>query len=251
MELSFEGRLLDVKPFDLAPGERRADVYPALAARTGIANARGWLTAHLVPNDPSADVFLPDDDAYAVVPPPRPARAVLLVTKGNWFLESLLRADDQITFDQLTPDAFQPTQAAAFDAVVLDDFLPAGFDAPDRLPATGNFLFLHRAPLPDADPAAPEMEHPPITDLDAASPLLRLVNLRDVDHSAPPTHGPSRMPRPRPTAAVGVSPRRCVRWSILWWSAARARAFPAARCAGVRGGGLGPAVAGGVPPLYP
>ena len=39
VELSFEGRVLDVKPYDLAPGERRSDVYPALAARTGVANA--------------------------------------------------------------------------------------------------------------------------------------------------------------------------------------------------------------------
>ena len=110
VELSFEGRLLDVKPFDLAAGERRADVYPALAARTGVANARGWLTAKLTLDDKSADAFPLDDVAYAVVPPPRPAR-VLLVTTGNWFLESLLRADDQIQFDQLIPDVFQPAQA--------------------------------------------------------------------------------------------------------------------------------------------
>ncbi len=134
VELSHEGRLIDVKPFDLAPGERRTDIYPALAANTGIANARGWLTAHLDLADKTADAFPLDDDAYAVVPPPRPVR-VLLVTKGNWFLESLLRADDQITFDQLAPDAFQPAQAASFDVVVLDDFLPAGFDTPDALPA--------------------------------------------------------------------------------------------------------------------
>ena len=175
VELTFEGRLLDVKPYDLAPGERRADVYPALAARTGLANARGWLTAHLDPTDKTADAFAPDDDAFASIPPPRPAR-VLLVTRGNWFLESLLKADEQITFDQLTPDIFQPAQAAGFDAVVLDDFLPPALGDLGALPP-GNFLFLHRAPLP-ADPT--ELAHPFITDLDASSPLLRLVNLRDV-----------------------------------------------------------------------
>ena len=178
VELVFEGRLFDVKPFDLAPGERRADIYPALAARTGIANPRGWLTAHLDLADKAADAFPLDDDAFAVVPPPHPAH-VLLVTKGDWFLESLLKADDQVTFDQLSPDAFQPGQAAGFDAVVLDDFLPAGFDTPDHLTAQGNLLFLRRAPFPVADPTAAELEHPIITDVDAASPLLRLVNLRD------------------------------------------------------------------------
>ena len=175
VELSFEGRILDVKPYDLAPGERRNDVYPALAARTGIANARGWLLAHLEPADKTADAFAPDDDAFAVIPPPRPAR-VLLVTRGNWFLESLLKADDQIAFDQLAPDAFQPAQAAAFDVVILDDFLPPKLNDLAKLPP-GNFLFLHRAPLPTD---GTELPHPLVTDLDAASPLLRLVKLRDV-----------------------------------------------------------------------
>ena len=78
---------------------------------------------------------------------------VLLVTRGNWFLESLLRADEQITFDQLTPDAFQPEQAAGFDAVILDDFLPSAFRALSTLPV-GNFLFLRRAPWPGAGGAA-------------------------------------------------------------------------------------------------
>ena len=176
VELSFEGQILDVKPFDLAPGERRADIYPALGSRTRIANPRGWLAAHLdLPDEAkTADAYSPDDDAYAVVPPPRPLR-VLLVTKGDWFLESLLRADDRVQFDQLEPGAFQPAQAAGFDAVVLDDFVPDGMTL-DALPK-GNFLFLGRGPFADGSEA---LEHPPITDVDSGSSLLYLVNLRDV-----------------------------------------------------------------------
>lgn len=177
VELTYEGRLVDVKPYDLAPGERHAEVYPALSTRTGVLNARGWLAAHLAPTDPLGDAFPVDDDAFAVLPPPRPLR-VLLVTRGNFFLENLLKADNGIAFDQLTPDAFQPAQAAGFDVTILDDGLPEGFGAtPDTLPK-GNFLFLHRAPLPSA--SGPELARPPITDLDAGNPLLRLVNLRDV-----------------------------------------------------------------------
>jgi hypothetical protein len=48
-------------------------------------NARGWLTARL--DTPDALPF--DNIAYAVLPAPAPHR-VLLVTKGNWFLEKLL-----------------------------------------------------------------------------------------------------------------------------------------------------------------
>ncbi len=176
VELSFEGQLLDVKPFDLAPGERRADVYPALVSRARIANPRGWLTAHLdLPADEkAADAYAPDDDAYAVVPPPRPLR-VLLVTKGNWFLESLLKADDRVRFDQLEPGVFQSAQAAGFDAVILDDFVPDGWTA-DALPK-GNYLFLGKGPFAEETPA---LEHPPITDVDAGSSLLYLVSLREV-----------------------------------------------------------------------
>ena len=176
VELSFEGRLVDVKPFDLAPGERHALVYPALTTRTGPVNARGWLTAHLVFTDQAGDALALDDDAFAIVPPTRPAR-VLLVTRGDWFLESVLRADNQIAFELLAPEAFRAEQAAAFDVTILDDVLPAAFGrTPDGMPK-GNFLFLRQAPLPAG---GEELAHPPITDTDADSPLLRLVNLRDV-----------------------------------------------------------------------
>lgn len=176
VELSYEGQLVDVKPFDLAPGERHAETYPALTTRTGLANARGWLTAHLAFTDKVGEALALDDDAFAVVPPPQPAR-VLLVTKGNWFLESVLRADNQISFDQLAPDAFTPEQAAGFDVTILDDVLPEAFGhAPGGIPK-GNFLFLRSAPLPEG---GEELARPPITDTDAQSPLLRAVSLRDV-----------------------------------------------------------------------
>ena len=177
VELSYEGRLLDVKPFDLAPGEHHAEVYPALTVRTGVFNARGWLTAHLTFTDQLPDALPLDDDAFAVIPPIQPAR-VLLVSRGDWFLESVLRADNQITFEQLAPDAFQPAQAAAFDVTILDDVLPEGFGSTlDALPK-GNFLFLRRSPLPGS--GGEELARPPITDTDADSPLLRLVNLNGV-----------------------------------------------------------------------
>ncbi len=201
VELSFDGRTLDVKPYDLPPGERRTEIYPALATRTGLANARGWLTAHLAPGSGKGDASPLDDEAYSVIPPVRPLR-VLLVTRGNWFLESLFKADDQIEFNQLAPDSFQPAQAAGFDAVVLDNFLPMGFNNLEGLPA-GNFLFVRQAPLPEAQTgsappaspsqkssdsaslanassASPSLDRPMVTDTDKDSPLLRLADLRDI-----------------------------------------------------------------------
>lgn len=174
VELSFDGAIIDVKPFDLAPGERRADVYPTLAAGRGLANARGWLSAHLTLAH--RDAYALDDDAYAVIPPSR-TRRVLLVSPGNLYLEGLLKADATVAYELLAPERFDAAQAATFDAVILDDFRPPGFDQMNHLSA-GNFLFLRRTPF-DVAGAAP-LDRPAITDQDRANPILRLVDLREV-----------------------------------------------------------------------
>lgn len=174
VELSYDGAVIEVKPFDLAPGERRAEIYPTLATHRGLANARGWLWAHLA--SARRDAYAVDDEAYAVIPPSVPLR-VLLVSRGNLYLEGLLKADATLSYDLLAPDRFDPAQAATFDAVIFDDIGAPGFDAVERLPA-GNFLFLRRTPF-DVTGAAPQ-ERPAITDQDRAHPILRLVDLRDV-----------------------------------------------------------------------
>lgn len=174
VELSYDGAVIDVKPFDLAPGERRTDVYPTLAIHRPLANARGWLSAHLALAH--RDGFALDDDAYAVIPPALPRR-VLLVSRGNLYLEGLLKADALVRYDLLAPERFETAQAATFDAVIFDDFRPPGFDRIERLPA-GNFLFLRRTPFDVA--GAPPQDRPAVTDQDRANPILRLADLRDV-----------------------------------------------------------------------
>ncbi len=167
LELSLDGRLLDVKPLALAPGETVVQIFPTVPRNT--ATARGWLTARL-----DADDALPSDNvAYAVLPPQQPHR-VLLVTKGNWFLEKMLAADQSLTFELLAPDAFDPALTVKFDVVILDDALPAGFDLNK---AAGNFLFIKKTPF--ATVGVP-LDQPLIAETDERHPALRLVNLRNV-----------------------------------------------------------------------
>lgn len=168
LELSFDGKLLDVKPVTLAPGERQVKVFPTIP-RAG-ANARGWLSARLVSND----ALQADNVAYAVLPPQKPRR-VLLITKGNWFLEKLLEADQGVKFELLVPESFEPGLASKFDAIVFDNFLPAGFDWQK---ATGNYLFIRQTPF--AAPEAKTLEQPLISETSALHPALRLVNLQNV-----------------------------------------------------------------------
>ena len=167
LELSLDGKLLDVKPLALAPGETSVQVFPTVPRNT--ANSRGWLTARL-----DADDALPSDNvAYAVLPPQQPRR-VLLVTKGNWFLEKMLAADQSLTFELLEPDAFQLSLAEKFDAVILDNALPAGFDL-DK--AAGNFLFIKKTPFATIDVP---LDQPLISETNEQHPALRLVNLRNI-----------------------------------------------------------------------
>jgi len=167
VELYFDDKIIDVKPFNLQPGAHKTDIFPSVPAHS--ANSRGWLTARLDTADPLAS----DNEAYAVLPSSEPAR-VLLVTRGNWFIEKMLAADDLLKFDLLTPEAFQPAMAKNFDAVILDDAMPPGLDLQN---AEGNFLFINKTPFP---PVEKPLDQPLITDIDAASPLMRMVNLKNV-----------------------------------------------------------------------
>jgi hypothetical protein len=167
VEIYFDGNLIDVKPFELVANGRKLDIFPSVP-RTS-ASSRGWLTARL----DTADVLAADNEAFAVLPTREPTR-VLLVTRGNWFLEKMLAAHDLLKFDLLAPEAFKPAMAKNFDTVILDDFLPDGFDFQKT---EGNFLFVKKTPFAgDAKP----IDQPLVTDVDDASPLLRLVNLKNV-----------------------------------------------------------------------
>jgi hypothetical protein len=160
LELRYDDKLLDVKPVSLAPGEKITQVFPSVPQPR--AAARGWLTARIE----GGDALAIDDIARAVLPPPRPVR-VLLVTKGNVFLEKALGADPRVSFELISPDAWSDPIASKFDVIVHDDHLPANWSA-------HHSLFIKRTPF---DAASPSIEQPSITDIDAEHPVMRLIDL--------------------------------------------------------------------------
>jgi hypothetical protein len=167
VELYLDGNLIDVKPFTLLAHGSKTSIFPSV--RQPGENSRGWLIARL----DTKDALASDNEAFAVLASRQPAR-VLLVTRGNWFLEKMLAADDLLKFDLLAPDAFESGMAKNFDAVILDDVMPAGFDLQKT---EGNFLFIKKTPF--AENPKP-LDQPLITDVDEESPLMRLVNLKNV-----------------------------------------------------------------------
>ena len=166
VEIAFDGRPLELKPLTLSVGERRLDIFTSVP-RPAL-SARGWLTARL-----SADDALPSDNiAYAALPPAR-ANRVLLVSKGNSFLEKLLSVDASLKFQFVAPEVYQPAMSGKFEAVIFDEIVPADFDLKS---AVGNFLFFKATPF--AGSGTP-VEQPVVTDVDASHPATRLVNLQN------------------------------------------------------------------------
>ena len=167
VELAFDGRTLEVKPLTLAPGERRLDIFTSVPRP--VRGARGWLTAKLS----AADALALDNIAYATLPPTRLNR-VLLVSKGNTFLEKLLGVDSSLKFQFVTPESYQPGMGEKFEAVIFDGAVPPSFDLRTT---RGNFLFLKATPFATRD--AP-LEQPLITDVDATHLTTRLASLQNV-----------------------------------------------------------------------
>src|SRR5262249_77007 len=163
-------------PYDLAPGQRQTDVFALPPLSHLPSNARGWITARWQPADGRGDALALDDLAFAVAPLPR-ARRVLLVTNGNPFIERALPAAHSVRFELLAPSVLDPSMAASFDAVILDEPENRGADNLASLPP-GNFLFIRHSPL---GPNGTGLDRPVITEADLDDPLLRLADLREVN----------------------------------------------------------------------
>jgi hypothetical protein len=165
VELRLDGKLLEVKPFQLAPGQQIREFFriPIPTNRS----AQGRLVASLS----TSDTLPLDNQAFAVLPP-RPRLRVLLVSQGNWFLEKLLEANQQCSYELISPPEFRPDMAASFDALILDT---PTVPAPEALPK--NTLFLQGSPW---GPPGPEIAPPLFPETDPSSPLMRLVDFSTV-----------------------------------------------------------------------
>ena len=170
VEITADGALLDVKPFRLAPGEQRTEVFPAIdgGKKSMFPEAPARLQARL---ELKSDDALPlDNVAYATRPAVKPLH-VLLVSKGNWFLEKVLPANPAVRFEMLEPGAFSPAMAGSFDVVIFDG------EGPDLATlTTGNALYIKQSPLGTSG----TLKEPLVTDSDPANPLLRFVEWQNV-----------------------------------------------------------------------
>ena len=158
VELLFEDRLVERRLLSIAAGEASPQVFLANQARDGVFTVR--LTAK--------DDLAADNQASIFSVLPKPVK-VLLVTRGNRFLERALRAAANV---DLAVTATLSDPAAGFDFVVLDDVAPAVWPQ-------GNVLAIHVLNTNWVEKIA-SVEGPPIVDWRSSHPLMRYAGFDNV-----------------------------------------------------------------------
>lgn len=159
LELLFDNEALELRPLTLGPTNTQPLVFIAPQSKDGV------FTVRLK----GADDLAADNQASIVSLMPQPVK-VLLVTRGNRFLEKALKAPPNA---QLSIASSLKDDAAGYDIVVLDDLLPAEWPR-------ANLLAIHAMNTNWFD-TFENVKRPPIVDWKSTHTLLRFVNFDNVD----------------------------------------------------------------------
>ncbi len=158
VELLFDNQLLETKPLTLPPTNTAPVVFLATQPHDGVFTVR--LTAK--------DDLTADNQASIVSQLPQPVK-ILLITRGNRFLEKALRAAGKV---ELAVASDLTDAKPTFDLVVLDAVTPAVW--PD-----GNVLAISTMNTNWFDSVG-SLEAPAIVDWKATHPLMRFVSFDNV-----------------------------------------------------------------------
>lgn len=161
VSLSLDGKLFDARRLPLEAGATGAFIAALPLRDTG----KGLVETVLK----SSDAMKLDDRAYAALPVGGKTQ-VLLITKGNPFLESALKANPAINLEVLSPEIWKPSMASAFAVVAFDGQPPA--DVP--MDSETGFLFFGGSPAGAAEKVA---QSGAVEIADPKSPLLRNADL--------------------------------------------------------------------------
>lgn len=164
VELYFNDDLFDVRPYTLAPGESKSEIF------SNFTFEGGRLKAVL----DVADALDTDNVAYAALPK-RERIPVLLVTQENPFLEKALSVDEKLNLSVTTPEDYDPG-ATGYRVVIFDRYSPMTL-------GDGNYMFIHppkHGPAPAGWEIGETLETPIITDWERTHPILRHVHLENV-----------------------------------------------------------------------
>jgi hypothetical protein len=158
LELLLDDRLLETRPLTITAGETSPQVFLAAQARDGVFTLR--LTAK--------DDLAADNQASIVSLLRKPVK-VLLVSRGNRWLEKALRAVTGVEL-AITTDLTDP--GAGYDFVVLDDVTPTVWPK-------GNLLAIHVVNTNWFENVM-RVESPAVVDWKSTHPVLRYVTFDNV-----------------------------------------------------------------------
>src|SRR5947208_3006890 len=158
LELLSGEQLLETRPLTIPAGETSPQVFLAAQAHDGVFTVR--ITAK--------DDLAADNQASIVSLLPKPVK-VMLVSRGNRFLEKALRAAPNVELAVATDST---DTAAAFDFVVLDDLVPTVWPK-------GNVLAIHVVNTNWTENVS-NIEQPAIVDWRSSHPLLSYAGFDNV-----------------------------------------------------------------------
>jgi hypothetical protein len=162
--LSVNWKTLRRMHYTFEAGERQSLIFPYSGAANGVAEAVLEL------NDD-----LSVDNRAATVLSDRPPVWILLVSRGNYFLESLLAGHANASVNvvnSVSPSSFEQ-QVQGNHIVILDGLEPPPLHF-------GNFLLINTSAPNLPIVIKGSAETPPVVDWDTADPILRSVQLRDL-----------------------------------------------------------------------
>jgi hypothetical protein len=171
IELWLDGKLINADRVNLSAGAVEGVAFDLSTIDSGVLKLR--IT--------NKDDLALDNEAYAVVNPPRRARA-LLVTSGNESLQYALNTESARQLADLTvesPDFLdkpayqQQADAGALDLVIYDRCRP-------KTMPQASTLFIGSVPPAKGWQVQPRVSMPQIIDTDPAHPLMQWINLGDV-----------------------------------------------------------------------
>ncbi len=163
LELLFNNQSIDARPLTVPPGETVPLVFSAAQQKDGVFTVR----------IDAKDDLAADNQASAISLLPQPAN-VLLVSRGNRFLEKALRSGANVNLT-VAPSLADP--AEKYDVVVLDDIEPAVWPKP-------NVLVVHVATEALFPGHWTNIDAPSVVDWKNTHPLLRYINLDNVQISS-------------------------------------------------------------------
>ena len=172
VELYFNDSLFDVRPYTLAPGEKKSEIF------SNFAFEGGELKAVL----DTTDALSSDNVAYATLPK-REQISILLITEGNPFLEKVLSVDEQLNLSVMKPTDYESSPKTA-QVVIFDRYSPKNI-------GDGNYMFIYppksvETTEGDVQDSAltwdigEALDTPIITDWERTHPILQHVHLENV-----------------------------------------------------------------------